>query len=143
MSEIIITPPVRGRTDRTGNKSTTAVRTDVMKYCIYAVTTKSAFVTTNTSVRGFRRQGYIAVLTSWSEIKHDGIGRDDGFCNLAERSSSGTGGAAESMNEAGEIQITMGFDTTTSAPPVVQQRHCSAFVSLQRTSFCAFSHDHD
>jgi hypothetical protein len=39
-----------------------------------------------------------------------------------QRLSSGTGGAAESMNEAGDVQITVGFDTTTSAPPVVQQR---------------------
>jgi hypothetical protein len=52
------------------------------------------------------------------------------LCFFAERSSSGTGGAAESMNEVGDIQITVGSDTTTSAPPVVQQRHCSACSSL-------------
>ena len=28
------------------------------------------------------------------------------------------------MNEAGDLQITVDVDTTTSAPPVVQQRHC-------------------
>jgi hypothetical protein len=46
------------------------------------------------------------------------------FVGWANRKSSGTGGAAVSMNEASDIQITVGFDTTTSAPPVVQQRHC-------------------
>jgi hypothetical protein len=49
---------------------------------------------------------------------------------VAERLSSGTGGAAESVNEAGDIQITGDFDTTTSAPPVVQQRHCSPLCGL-------------
>ena len=38
---------------------------------------------------------------------------------LGERLSSHTGGAALSMNEAGDIQITVDSDATTSAPPVV------------------------
>lgn len=47
------------------------------------------------------------------------------------------------MNEAGDIQITIGFDTTTSSPPVVQQRHCSAVES--NVDLCAAMHqfDHD
>jgi hypothetical protein len=47
-----------------------------------------------------------------------------------QRLSAGTGGVAVSMNEAGDIQITIGFDTTTSTPPVDQQRHCSALVAV-------------
>ena len=35
---------------------------------------------------------------------------------------------AGSKNEANDIQITVGVDMATSAPPVVRQRSCSAWL---------------
>jgi hypothetical protein len=67
-----------------------------------------------------------ATSTTGQQQRHAPNAKQDD--DLAERSSSGTGGAAVSMNEATDIQITVGVDTTTSAPPVVQQRHCSPLV---------------
>ena len=61
-----------------------------------------------------------------------------------QRSSSGTGGAAESKNEAGDIQIAVDVDTTTSAPPVVQQRRCSPHNPwFNRRSWPGKRHSHE
>ena len=70
------------------------------------------------SSASLRRAGWSRGGGSWGGFYGGGRGMD------GERLSSGTGGAAQRMNEADDIQIAVGFDTTASAPPVVQQRHC-------------------
>src|SRR5881396_1957880 len=66
----IVVLPVRRWSDRPGNKSSTAVRTDVLKHAVDTRGAERALIGANARFQRVRRKRLIAVLTGWSELQH-------------------------------------------------------------------------
>ena len=70
LAQEIVAFPVLRRSDRSRNKTATAVRTDVAQYAIHTRRAKRALVGADARLKRVRWQRPVAVLASRSEFKH-------------------------------------------------------------------------
>jgi len=70
-AKIVVAFPVLRRSDGSRHKATTTVRTDVFQDVVNARSTERALVGTDACRKRSRRQRPIAILTSWSQFKHE------------------------------------------------------------------------
>ena len=70
LAKVVIALPVLRRPDRSGRKTTTAVRADVAQDGINTGGTERTFISTDARFKRIRWQRLVAMLAGWSEFKH-------------------------------------------------------------------------
>ena len=70
LAEVVVTLPVPGRSDWSGNKATAAIWTDVVQNAIDTRGAEGTFVGADACFKGVGWQRFVAVLAAWPEFEH-------------------------------------------------------------------------
>ena len=72
-AEIVIALPVSNGPDRTRDKPTAAIWTDVAQKTVDAIGTESTFIAADARLQRIRRQCFVAMFASWTKLEHEEV----------------------------------------------------------------------